>query len=246
MKAQAFPAAYESFLHAVTLNPRNASALSGLSDAAGGCDKLDAARAWLKAAAARDRTNAAVRIELSRILAVAGDASGALTAAGEALQLTPDDPRAAEQLASVFADTGDGPRLGPLADAMVARFPNRIEAEYYRATALYLRGQNQDAIKAARHVVDNSPGHARAFSLLGAACAAAGQRDCARAAFESAVRENPRDPMGYVNAGSFFLQSADPATAESLFASALTIDPSSKPARDGLNRARAMSVARPR
>jgi Flp pilus assembly protein TadD len=94
-------------------------------------------------------------------------------------------------------------------------------------------------------VVDSSPSHARAFSLLGAACAAAGQRDCARTAFESAVRQNPRDPAGYVNAGSFLLQAADAATAESLFASALTIDPSSKPARDGLNRARQM-LANPR
>ena len=240
LKAQAFSAAYESFLRAATLNSRNPSALAGLSDAAGGTGRLNDEREWLKGVAGRERDNAAVRIELSRVLAVTGDAAGAIDAAGDALRLTPDDPRAAEQLASVLADMSDGQRLAPLADAMVARFPGRVDAQYYRATALFLRGQNEDAIAAARHVVDTAPAHARAYSLLGAACAAAGQRECARTAFEAAVRTNPHDPAGYVNAGVFNLQAANPVAAEGFFASALTLDPASKPARDGLNQARAM------
>src|SRR5207247_11443965 len=112
-------------------------------------------------------------------------------------------------------------RLAPLADLMVQQFPTRTEAQYYRATALYLGGKNQDAIIAARHVVDAVPGHTRAQGLLGAACAAAGQRDCARAAFEAAVSGNPRDPSAYVNAGAFHLQSGNPSEAERYFASAL-------------------------
>ena len=66
---------------------------------------------------------------------------------------------------------------------------------------------------------------------LGAACAALGQRDCARAAFDAAIRANPRDASGYVNAGLLSLQTANPAAAADYIASALTIDPSSKPAR---------------
>jgi spermidine synthase len=246
LKAQAFLAAYESFLRAAMLNSRNASALSGLSDAAGGTGRLNEEREWLKAVAGRERDNVAVRIELSRVLAVTGDPAGAIEAAAEALRLAPDEPRAAEQLASVLADTSDGQRLAPLADAMVARFPDRVEAQYYRATALFLRGQNQDAIAAARHVVDTAPGHARAQGLLGAACAAAGQRECARAAFEAAIRSNPRDPAGYVNAGVFNLHAANPAAAEAFFASALTIDPASKSARDGLAEVRALLGRNPR
>src|SRR5262249_44814337 len=83
---------------------------------------LAAARDWLRTAAAREPRNPAVRIELSRLLAVTGDAPGAVQAAVEALQLVPDEPRAAEQLASVFADTSDAQRLAPLADLMVERF----------------------------------------------------------------------------------------------------------------------------
>ena len=238
LKAQAFAYAYDAFGRAVALNSRNAGALSGLSDAAGGADKLDEERQRLLEIASREPANAAVRIELSRVLAVTGNVQGALDTASDALRLAPGEPRAAEQLASVLADAGDGERLAPLADAMVARFPDRLEARYYRATALFLRGHPRDAVVAVREVVDAQPDHARAQSLLGAACAAVGQRDCALAAFGAAIRDNPRDASGYVNAGILTLQSGNTSAAIDYFASALTIDPSSKPARDGLAQAR--------
>jgi spermidine synthase len=239
LKAQAFAQAYAAFRQAVTLNSRNAAALSGLSDAAGGAGKLDEEREWLREIAIRNSDNAMVRIELSRVLAVTGDVRGALETASDALRLAPDEPRAAEQLASVLADSGDGERLTPLADAMVARFPDQLEARYYRATALFLRGRPQDAADAVRPVVDARPEHARAQGLLGAACASIGKRDCALAAFEAAIRGNPRDASGYINAGLLSLQSGNPRAAVDYFASALTLDPSSKPAREGLAQARA-------
>jgi spermidine synthase len=238
LKAQGFASAYAAFRQAVTLNGSNFSALAGLSDAAGGSGKLDEERDLLREIAARSPRNANVRIELSRVLAVTGDAPGALRAASDALTLAPDDPRAAEQLASVLADSGDAERLAPLADAMVARFPDRPEARYYRASALLLGGKPQDAVAAARQVVAARPDHARAQSLLGAACAAAGQRDCAMVAFTAAIGANPRDASGYVNAGLLCLQSGDSPRAIDFFASALTLDPSSKAARDGLAQAR--------
>ena len=100
---------------------------------------------------------------------------------------------------------------------MVARFPDRLEARYYRATALFLRGQAAGGRR--RRACRSStarPDHARAQSLLGAACAAAGQRDCALAAFSAAIRENPRDASGYVNAGLLSLQSGNPSAAVGL------------------------------
>jgi cytochrome c-type biogenesis protein CcmH/NrfG len=240
LKAQAFLSAYGAFQQAATLNSRNGAALSGLSDAAGGANKLPEERDWLRAVSGREPGNAPVWIELSRVLAVMGDASGAIDAASTALRLAPSEPRAAEQLASVLADTGDGERLARLAEEMIARFPDRIEGRYYRATSLYLRRRTQEAVAEAQEVVAVQPGHARAQSLLGTACASIGRRDCALAAFQAAVRGNPRDVTGYVNAGVLSLQSASGAAAADYFASALTLDPSSKPARDGLAQARAL------
>ena len=48
--------------------------------------------------------------------------------ATEALRLTPDDPRAGEQLASIVADAGDADRLEPLAESLAARFPESAGA----------------------------------------------------------------------------------------------------------------------
>jgi spermidine synthase len=240
LRAQAFTTAYEAFHQAVALNSRNAAALSGLSDSAGGANRLNEERDWLTAIAAHEPRNAAVRIELSRILSVLGDVPGGVREASEALQLTPDDPRSAEQLASVLADAADARRLTPLAGQIVSRFPERADSWYYEATALYLSGRTDDAIVAARRVVDAHPEHARAQSLLGAACAAAGRRDCAQAAFDASIRSNPRDAAGYINAGVFNLQIANPSSAKAYFANALAIDPGSPSARDGVAQARAL------
>ncbi len=178
-----------------------------------------------------------MRIELSRLLAASGDVQGGIEAATEALRIAPDEPRAAEQLASVYADAGDGDRLAPLAEAMVRRFPTRADPRYYLATALFLHGETPQARDTVRTLVAVYPDHARAQNLLGAACATLGERECAESAFRASIRANPHDASTYVNLGTFYLQSADP-TAGDLFAEALAIDPTSAAARSGLAQAR--------
>ena len=166
-------------------------------------------RDLLRAIAGREPQNAPARVELSRVLAAGGDFQGAVDVATEALRLTPDDPRAGEQLASIVADAGDADRLQPLAESLAARFPDRPEPKYYRATALFLRGRTEDALTAVRHVTDGHPDHARAQNLLGAACATLKRRDCAQAAFEASLRASPRDPSTYVNLGQFSLRDGE-------------------------------------
>jgi spermidine synthase len=238
LRAQAFTTAYESYRQAAQRNPRNSTALAGLSDAAGGAGRLVEEREWLQSIVTKESDNAPARIELSRVLAVSGDAHGALEAATEALRLAPGDPRAAEQLASVLADTGDGQRLAPFAEQLVSRFPERADSGYYRATALYLAGRTADAVAAARQVVSAHPTHARAQGLLGAACAALDERECAQAAFDGSINGNPRDASAYINAGIFQLRIANASAAARYFASALALDPNSVPARSGLAQAR--------
>ena len=165
--------------------------------------------------------------------------------ATDALRLTPDDPRAGEQLASIVADAGDADRLEPLAESLAARFPDRPEPQYYRASALFLRGRTEDAMAAVRHVTDSHPDHARAQNLLGAACATLNRRDCAQAAFEASLRASPRDPSTYVNLGQFSLQSSNPDAAARYFAEALSIDPALAAARDGLAQARSLLASAP-
>src|SRR5204863_4985611 len=122
LRAEAFGMATESFRRALTLDSRNADALRGASEAAAGAHQGAEELTWLKGLAA-DPSNAAVRVELSRVLASNGDFDGAIAAANEAGRIEPESPRPAEQLASIFADAGDAEQLTPLADALVARFP---------------------------------------------------------------------------------------------------------------------------
>jgi spermidine synthase len=244
LRAQAFPSAYDAFREAISRNSRNSQALAGLSDAAGGCGKLNEARDWLREIAAREPNNSPVRIELSRLLAVTGDGKAAAEMAAAALELAPDDPRAAEQLASVLADEGDAERLASFADAMVGRFPDRVDGQYYRASAMFMRGKTEEAVATIRGVVATHPDHARGQGLLGAACAALGLRECAQTAFDLAIAANPRDPSAYINAGAFRLRTADAQRAADYFASALAIDPSSTTARTGLMQARAQLASR--
>jgi Flp pilus assembly protein TadD len=234
LKAEAYGLAYDALRRAVTLNAKNADALTLLSDAAAGARRQDEERALLTAIADREPFTAEVRVELSRVLASAGDFDGAVRIATAAWQLAPDEARPGEQLASIVADAGDADRLAPLADSLAARFPGRPDPQYYRASALFMRGRTEDAVTAVRQVTDGHPDHARAQNLLGAACATLGRRDCAQAAFEASIRANPRDPSTYINAARFSLESANPSAAARYFAEALSIDPASQAARDGL------------
>ena len=121
----------------------------------------------------------------------------------------------------------------------MVRFPSRGKSRYYRATLLVLEGRAQEAVDEARVVARRTPNDSHAQNLLGVACATAGQRDCALAAFNAAAAANPLDPTTYVNLGLLRLQSADAAAAASYFAEALTLDPASTDARTGLAQSRA-------
>ena len=244
LKAEAYGVAYEAFRRALALNSRNADALAGLSDAAAGAHKQADGLDVLNAIAGREPGNARVRVELSRVLAAAGDFDRAIATATDAVRLIPDDPQAGEQLASVVADAGDADRLERLAESLAVRFPDRPEPQYYLASALFLRGRAEDAMAAVRHVTDTHPDHARAQNLLGAACATLNRRDCAQAAFEASLRASPRDPSTYVNLAQFSLQSSNPEAAARYFAEALSIDPALVAARDGLAQARSFLDAR--
>jgi Flp pilus assembly protein TadD len=239
LRADAYASAYNAYRRAVALNTASPTALRGLIDAAAGLRRQDEARAWLERIAAAEPANANVRIELSRVVTATGDLERGATLAAEAMRLAPDDFRAADQLAAVFADAGDGRRLGPFADALASRFPALDKPRFYRARAFLLNGDAQRAVEEAKRLVVRQPGDVRAQNLLGAACATAGDRGCAASAFAAAMRASPRDPETYVNAGVLQLRGGDPESAARNFAIAAAIDRSSSAARQGLAEARA-------
>src|SRR5262249_51794499 len=118
LQAQAYSTAYASFRRAVALDSRDAEALKGVSDSAGGAGRPKDEREWVGRLPRAEPATPAVRVELSRVRAAAHAYDGAVSAATEARRLAPDDPRPIEQLASVLADMNDAQRLEPLADTL--------------------------------------------------------------------------------------------------------------------------------
>lgn len=239
LQATAFGAAHESFRKALAIDSRSARALRGSADAAAGARTLAEEAEWLKTLAAAEPDNAAVRVELSHVLATLGHADEAIAAVREAARIDTAGAEPLEQLASVLADLGDAGRLAPVADELLRRFPGRDDGRYYQAAALFLAGRATDAEPSIRTLLSANPRHAKGQNLLGAVCASLGNHECARAAFAAALELNPRDSSVYVNLGYLHLERGEPAAAAEFFSEALAIDTTSEAARGGLADTRA-------
>ena len=238
LQAKAFGMAYESFRRALDLGSRSPVVLRGLTDAAVQARSLADETEWLKARAAAEPDNAAVRVELSHVLASLGHTGDAIAAARDAARIDPARAEPLEQLASIFADEGDARQLGQIADELVRRFPARDDGRYYQATALFLAGRSREAEGPLRLLLSANPRHARGQNLLGVVCGSLGKQDCAGAAFAAAADLDPRDPSVYVNLGYMSLAGGDAAAAADFFGEALAVDTTSEAARRGLAEAR--------
>ena len=177
-------------------------------------------------------------MELSHVLAALGNTEEAIASAREAARIDPARAEPLEQLASIFADTGDGARLTPIAEELVSRFPTREDGRYYQAAAAFLTGRATDVEGPIRALLTANPRHAKGQNLLGVVCGSLGKHECAQAAFATALELNPRDSSVYVNLGYLRLGRGDRAAAAEFFAEALSIDPTSEAARSGLEDAR--------
>ena len=186
---------------------------------------------FLKALAAAEPDNAAVRVELSHALSTLGNAEEAIAAAKEAARIDPARAEPLEQLASIFADVGDAMQLTPIANELVTRFPTRDEGHYYQAAALFLAGRAIEAERPIRTLLSANPRHAKGQNMLGAVCASLGNHECALAAFTAALELDPRDPSVYVNLAYLRVERGDVAAAARFFSEALAIDTTSEAAR---------------
>jgi len=239
LKAEAFEMASDSFRRAAALDTASFDAYRGGVTAAAGAGKLAEQSERLRNKAGEEPDNAAVRTAVSYSLALAGDMEGAVAAAIEATRLDPDSPQPLEQLASVFADLGD-PRLGPVAETLVTRFPDRGEGRYYRGAALFMQNDREEAKAEIDRLLEINPRHAKASNLRGIMCATQGDHTCAIAAFEASLKGDPRDATVYVNLGNAHLERGDVERAIGYFSEALVIDPTAETAREAL---RALGVA---
>jgi len=234
LKADANRPAVNDLMKALDASPDDAAALDALVRAAANMNQIGDAQTFITRLAA-DPAHIPAKLALSRVLASQGNIDGAIMIPFSLLQANPSNIPALEQLASVLSDIGDTARLEPVVARLLKEAPKNAWSHYFAASLFFLQNRHEMALRAARNAVAIEATHAKAHNLIGAALASMGQRDAAREAFETSIKADPREPGTYTNLATLELQSGNRERAARYFAEALTVDPNSQSARDGLN-----------
>jgi spermidine synthase len=228
-----YSTAFDDFARAVRRDTTDTAALDGLVRSAVAAHRESDAIEMLTGSARRSEGGSQLLIALSRLFAATGSLDRAIAAARDACRAAPKNAAGFEQLASLFADTGDRERLGPAVQALQLLEPDGAATAYYAAYASFLKGKFADAILSAEMALARRPRYAAAQNLLGASYASLGRVDAARVAFRQALALDPHDTAIYTNFGTLELASNKRAVAASYFAQALLLDPASTSARQG-------------
>jgi Flp pilus assembly protein TadD len=186
---------------------------------------------------ASDPAHQPAKLALSKLLASEGNPEEAVRIPFGILQNETSNVPALIQLASVLSDIGDGARLAPVVNRLMAQAPYDAWSNYYAATLAFMQNRPDLALPAARKAVSIDPTNAKALNLVGACLATMGQRDEARKAFQASLAADAKDPGTYNNLATLELQSGNRAKAIQYFSEALTIEPANQAARDGLTNA---------
>jgi tetratricopeptide (TPR) repeat protein len=225
--------AIEDYLAALTIDPHDAIALEGLVKSA--LITRKSGEVLKRLSQPHPDETAQGRIARSKLLAADGRRDEAIALAREAATAS---PLGTEQLASLFADSGDTVQL----DAAVAELrrvaPNRAPTEYYSAAAAFLHGDANEAVARAERAIAIDHNYAPTYDLVGAAYTKLNQLDQARQAFQKSLAFDAHDSTAYENLGVLELNAGNRNAAAKYFAEALWLVPESAVSREGLRRAR--------
>jgi Flp pilus assembly protein TadD len=238
MAASSYDEAFRDYQKAVQLDPLDTEAWIGFVRSAVASRHETEAFSFLQARTAADPTEVKARIALSKLQAATGRAQEALSTAQDAMAIMPIDFAAVEQLASLYADLGDADHLQAVVAAADRLFPGRVAIRYFDGAVNFMRGRLPVAIDLLKQVTAAEPARGDAQNLLGAIYASSGRPAEARTAFEAAIRLNSRDSSAYTNLGLLELSGGNRERASELFAEALSLDPASAAARQGLANSR--------
>jgi len=233
-KADVYQRAYDDYLQSLAKDPANAGALDGLVRTALITKQTADAAAVLKKAGV---TTPEQSVAISKLLAAAGDRDEALVLARGAVTLSPQSPMGLEQLASLYADSGDTVQLDATVSALRTLAPNRAATEFYAAVAAFLHGDANETVVHAERAIAIDPAYAATYDLIGAAYTRLGRLDPARQAFQKSLSFDAHDSTAYENLGVLELNAGNRALAAKHFAEALWLVPDSRTARHGLAQA---------
>jgi spermidine synthase len=243
LRAEAYRSAFIDFARAVAVDPDNQAALEGLLEAAAPSNRIADAEHAIRGIVDRRPQSVPARVTLSKLLAARNELDAAANALRTALTGPAPDVRAMTQLASVFVDAGDRQALSALLADLQRLAPEADDTLYYSASLRFMENRLPDAIATAERLRARNPRHAKCLNLLGAAYATLGRIDDGRRAFRASLDADPRDATTYTNLGTLELRNGRAALASEYFAEALTLDPSSTAAEEGLTEALALNTS---
>ena len=119
-------------------------------------------------------------------------------------------------------------------EARLARPPHAVDDLFARAQLLEMLGRNDDAREAYFALLSVAPTHFGGLNNLGNVLTRAGKRRAAQAAYEEAVRQHPKNPVGHVSLGICMLELEQFDGARHEFDAALGLDPNNAAAHKGL------------
>jgi len=244
-KMRFFATAYADYSRAIHLDASNREALFGLAITAVPAGKQMEATKLLNDLVRSDHVGVPARIALSRLMSSMGRSDAAVDAAESALKSGEDRELVLEELAALYSDDGDAQKLESVVEQLKQARPLSAKTHYYAASAMFLRGEFEKAIGEATKAAAADNTDADALNLKGAALASLGRRDDARTAFEAALLRAPEDASVYTNLGLLALDEGDARRSIKLFGGALSLDPSSETALQGLTRALQEEKRRP-
>ncbi|WP_246171262.1 tetratricopeptide repeat protein [Pandoraea eparura] len=176
----------------------------------------------------RERRPGAAAPRSTRALALAGltlGLAGTLFALPAAAQAITDPPppaplqtpqQASESAIDKLVAAGKYNDALAKIDEHLKQYPRDAQVRFTRGRVLMEMGRNAEAIDAFTALTQDFPELPEPFNNLAALYAQAGEYDKARAALESAIRNNPSFAVAYANLGDIYAKLAQQAYQKSL------------------------------
>jgi Tfp pilus assembly protein PilF len=192
---------------------------SGTAGPAAAPSPLDSVKTW---------------VNLGLVLEQRGNMAGAERLYRQALEVAPDDPNAANNLANNWRRTGRVAEAIALFERLTTAHPD-FRPALQNLGACYLEaGQPARAIEWFDRALAAEPGNVLALVNRGHARLRSGQADGAESDFRAALRLEPRSANAWFGIGLIAGQRGELKEAMSAFERTLAIDPDHRAARDNL------------
>ncbi len=235
--------ALAQYTEAARLDPDRAEIQCNLGVALAKAGRGAEALASLQEAVRLDPAYAAAHCNLGLVLVGLGRPEAAIPHYRRALRLNPDYADAQRALGVALCQLNRVPEaVGCFRRALVLS-PDRADIHLYLGSALAQMGELSEALEYLRQTVKLDPGLSEAHCNLASALAESGRTEEAVAEFQVALRLRPDYAEAHCNMGNALITLHRLPEARGHFEEALRIDPHFDPARQMLDRLRALPDA---